>query len=307
MPRKETRAQRRHTQPGNVRMPDFSPIYAVIALLPLDCMQVHFMQRAVLALLLLVPMTSVLGVEAITFRMAFLSDAIGHSALTGVALGLLFDINPRLSMPLFGVLMGMTIMAVRRKSRLSADTVIGIVFSAAIAFGLAVVSRFSGMARDMQQFLYGDILTISEGEIAFLVLLFPAMLLFQITGYNRLLSIALNPVTAKAQGVRTAFWQYCFVSMLALVVAFSVRAVGILLVTALLIVPAATARNLAGTAGGMFWWAIFVGLTSALTGITLSAQESLSTAAGATIILVACVWFAVSFLYAGLRCGRRPV
>ena len=286
-------------------MVDFSPLYALIGLLPLDCLQPRFMQQALLGLLLLTPMAAVLGVQVINFRMAFFSDAIGHSAFAGVALGLILSVNPRLSMPLFGVLVGLAVMAVRRKSNLSADTAIGIVFSAVVAFGLAVVSRAGGVARDMQQFLYGDILTISEGEIAFLALLFPAILLFQAVGYNRLLAIALNPVMARVHGVRVALWQYVFAGLLALVVMFSVWAVGVLLVTAMLIVPAATARNLARTAGGMFWWALLAGVSSGFAGLTLSAQDWLATAGGATIILVSCCWFAASCAWTARRGHRR--
>ena len=286
-------------------MPDFSPLYTLIGLLPLDCLQARFMQQALLGLLLLTPMAAVLGVEVINFRMAFFSDAIGHSAFAGVALGLILAVNPRLSMPLFGVLVGLAVMAVRRKSNLSADTAIGIVFSAVVAFGLAVVSRASGVARDMQQFLYGDILTISEGEIAFLGLLFLGMLLFQAVGYNRLLAISLNPVMARVLGISVALWQYLFAGLLALVVMFSVWAVGVLLVTAMLIVPAATARNLARTAGGMFWWALLAGISSGFAGLTLSAQDWLATSSGATIILVSCCWFAASCVWAALRGHRR--
>ncbi|MBQ9405473.1 MAG: metal ABC transporter permease [Desulfovibrio sp.] len=285
-------------------MPDFSPIYVLISCIPLECLQWRFMQQALFALFLLAPMASVLGVEVINFRMAFFSDAIGHSAFAGVALGLLLAVPPRLSMPLFGLLVGIAIVAVRRKSALSADTVIGIVFSAVVAFGLAVVSRAGGAARDMQRFLYGDILTITETELAFLCLLFVFLAVFQLWGYNRLLLVALNPVMARAHGVRVALWQYLFAALLALVVMFSVWAVGVLLVTALLIVPAATARNLARSAGGMFWWSLLVGITSAFVGLVLSAQDWLRTSSGATIILTACCWFAASLVVAGKRRQR---
>ncbi len=286
-------------------MPELAWAYELLGRLPFDCLDLRFMQQALFGLLLLAPMASVLGVEVISFRMAFFSDAIGHSAFAGVALGLILAVDPRISMPLFGLLVGLGIMAVRRRSSLSSDTVIGIVFSAVVAFGLAVVSRAPGVARDMQRFLYGDILTITEGETAFLLALFLFMLLFQAVGYNKLLYIALNPVMARIHGVQVALWQYAFAALLALVVMFSVWAVGVLLVTALLIVPAATARNLARTAGGMFWWALLVGLSSAFTGLILSAQEWMATASGATVILVSCCWFAVSALVAGLRGSRK--
>ncbi len=281
-------------------MPDSSsllaPVLALCGAIPLDCLQLRFMQQALLGLLLLCPMTAALGVQVVHFRMAFFSDAIGHSAFAGAALGLMLALDPLLAMPVFGVLVGLAVMAVQRRSALSSDTAIGIVFSAVVAFGLAVVSRAPGMARTVQQFLYGDILTISPNELLVLALLGIAALLFQITGYNRLLLIALNPIMARASGIRVALWQYLFAALTALVVMFAVRAVGVLLVTALLIVPAAAARHFARTAGGMFWWAQGISVTSGVTGLLLSAQPWLATASGATIILVSCLWFALGAL-----------
>ena len=275
-------------------MPDISAICHMFSLLPLDCLKLSFMQQALLAVLLLTPMTAALGVEVISFRMAFFSDAIGHSAFAGVALGLLLSVDPHWSMPAFGVLVGLAVMAVRRGSALSSDTVIGIVFSAVVAFGLAVVSRQPGMARTMQQFLYGDVLTVSQGEILCLAILFVALLIFQIIGYNRLLYIALNPVMARVHGINVCLWQYIFSGLLALVVMFCVWTVGVLLVTAMLIVPAAAGRNFAQTA-----------ITSGVAGLLLSAQEWMSTASGATMILVACVWFALSSVWTRLRRPHR--
>ena len=159
---------------------------------------------------------------------------------------------------------------------------------------------------DLQQCLYGDILTITETDIRWLIGLFFALAAFQIWGYNRLLYIGLNSVVAKAHRINVFFWQYLFAGLLALVVMFSVWAVGVLLVTALLIVPAATARNLARTAGGMFWWSILVSVTSAVAGLVLSAQEWAGTATGATVVLVSCGWFLLSAVLAAIRGeGRR--
>lgn len=286
-------------------LPDPLPLAEALNFLPLDCLQASFMRQALLAVLLLAPMTATLGVSVITFRMAFFSDAIGHSAFAGVALGLLLSLDPAFTMPAFGVLVGLCIMAVRRGSLLSADTSIGIVFSAVVAFGLAVVSRAPGMARNMTQFLYGDILTVSPAELGFLALLLPALFVFALVGFNRLLFVALNPVMARAHGVRVAVWQYAFAALLSLVVMLAVRAVGVLLVTALLIVPAATARHLARTAGGMFWWAQGIALFSGVSGLLLSAQPWLGTASGATIILVSCACFVCSAVWARRQGHRR--
>ncbi len=192
-------------------------------------------------------------------------------------------------------------MAVGRRMRLSTDTVIGVFFSAVIAFGLAVVSRDRSVARDLQMFLYGDILTIGPAEIGWIALLFVVLMVFQVVAYNRLLYVGLNPALAAAHRVPARLYQYVFAALLSLVVIFSVWAVGVLLVTAMLIVPAATARNLARSAGGMFWWALVVAETSAVAGLLISAQPWARTATGATVVLVSAVWFLVSALVGGLR------
>lgn len=279
-------------------------LYALIGQIPLPGLEVRFMQRAFLALLMLAPMTASLGLHVVSFRMSFFSDAISHSAFAGVALGLLLGVEPRLAMPAFGLLVGLGIMAGQRRTNLSADTIIGVFFSGVVAFGLAVVSLYKSVARDLQRFLYGDILTLTNTDIQLLVLLFLAVLLFQILCFNPLLRIGINPVVAKAQGVRTGFYQYLFAGLLSLTVMFSVWSVGVLLVTALLVVPAATARNLAKSAASTFWWAVAVNLSSALLGLILSAQPWLGTATGATIILIACGWFICSLPVAWKRQDR---
>jgi zinc transport system permease protein len=288
-------------------MPDLSFLYSWLGALPLECMEAAFMQRAFFALLLLAPMAATLGIQVVNTRMSFFSDAISHSAFAGVALGLLLGVHPRLAMSLFGLLLGLGIVAVQRGSSLSTDTVIGVFFSGAVAFGLAVVSRENTAVRDVQQFLYGDILTVTQTDIAWLLLLFLVLALFQILAFNSMIHLGLNIQVAKAHGVRTAFCQYVFAALLALVVMFSVQAVGVLLVTALLIVPAATARNLARSAGGMFWWAALVGASSAVGGLLLSTRDWPGTGTGATIILLACAWFCLSMVFrpGGFRAGKN--
>ena len=278
-------------------MPEFNLLYEMAGrLLPLECMQARFMQQALIGLLLLAPMTAAMGVQVVNFRMAFFSDAISHSTFAGVALGLLFSIHPHWSMLVFGAVVGLGIAAVQRRTDLSPDAVIGVFFSAVVPFGLAVVSRERNLARDMQRFLYGDILTISNGEILGLMILFAALALFQFWGYNRMLYIGLNASLAQVHRVQTACYQYGFAVLLSCVVIFSVWAVGVLLVTALLIVPAAAARNIARSAGGMFWWALVISSTSAVAGLLISAQEWARTATGATVILAAFGWFMLSLL-----------
>lgn len=283
-------------------MPDLTPVYTLLSkLLPLECMQVGFMQRALLGLLLLSIMSAAMGVQVVNFRMAFFADAISHSAFAGVALGLLLGINPQLTMPLFGLLVGLGIMWSQRRSTLANDTVIGVFFSGVIAFGIAVVSRNQNVARNVQSFLYGDILTISDTDIWAMIALFFGLLIFQVYGYNRMLSVGLNPTLAEVHRIRVPRYQFIYAALLSLVVIFSVWAVGVLLVTALLIVPAATARNFSTSAGAMFWWALIVSISSAVSGLLISAQDWAGTATGATIILIAFGWFLLSSIFSFLR------
>lgn len=254
------------------------------------------MQQAMAGLLLLSPLCAAMGVSIVNFRMAFFSDAISHSAFTGVALGLILGVSGEASMMGFGVLVGLLIVSVGRRSSLSKDTVIGVFFSGVIAFGLAVVSRDRQAARDVTRFLYGDILTTSDAQIWWLSLLFIVLMAFVVLGYNRMLMMGINQSVAQAHRVRVKLYQYLFAGLVSIVVIFAVWAVGVFLVTALLIVPAATGRNLARSAGGMFWWAVGVSLISAVSGLVISAQPWAGTATGATVVLVSCVFFLASLL-----------
>ncbi len=274
--------------------------------LPFECLTLEFMQRALIGLLLIAPLAAVTGVQVVNSRMAFFSDAIGHSAFAGVALGLIFAVSPNWTMPLLALLVGILIMALKRGSRLSSDTAIGVIFSAVVAFGLAIVSRNKSVARDMQMFLYGDILTIGETEIAILFFLFLLFCVFQYFSYNRLLCISVNPRLASVHRIPVGVYQYAFTALLSLVVIFSVRAVGVILVTALLVVPAATARNLAGSSRGMFWISLGVAYVSAVSGLIVSAQEWAGTASGATVVLISCILFCVSLLISLFRPGKTP-
>ncbi|HRU05108.1 MAG TPA: metal ABC transporter permease [Candidatus Brocadiia bacterium] len=284
---------------------DLSPVYdLMLRLMPFETLEPRFMRQALLALALLAPMTAAMGVQVVNFRMAFFADAISHSAFAGVAMGLILSVDPGWSMAVFGVVVGLAIVAAQRRSALSSDTVIGVFFAAVVAFGLAVVSRDRNVARDMQRFLYGDILSIRDGEVVFLCFLFVALMAFQALAYNRLLYVGLNPALAQTHRVRVAVHQYLYAGLISLVVVFAVQAMGVLLVTAMLIVPGAAARNLARSAGAMFWWSIMIGLVSAVAGLFISAQDWARTATGATIILVAFGFFLISALAAWLRQGQ---
>ena len=259
------------------------------------------MKQAFIGLMLLAPITAMMGTQVVNFKMAFYSDAISHTAFAGVAVGLMSGLSPYWTMPLFAVLIGIGIIAVKKRSSLSSDTVTGVFFSAIVAFGLAVISRNPNFSRDMLRFLYGDILSISETDIFCLIVLFIAMLGFQLIGYNKLLYQGLNPVLARVHNAGAGIYQYIHAALLAMTVIFSVWWVGVLLATGMLIIPPAAARNFVRSSAGMFWWAIIISLTSAMGGFVISAQQWADTATGATVILVAFCWFVVSIIIKNIR------
>ncbi len=270
-------------------------------LFPLDCMGPEFMRRAMLGLLLIAPLAALSGVQVVNSRMSFFSDAIGHSAFAGVALGLICSLPVEFTMPGLALVIGLFIMFLRRGSRLSTDTVIGIIFSAVVAFGLAIVSRNREASRGVNMFLYGDILTIDDYEIALLGALLVAFLAFQFFAWNRMLHISVNEQIAGVHRINVLVYQYLFAALLSLVVILCVRAVGVLLVTAVLIVPAATARNFARNSRQLFFLSLVFSYISCAGGLLISAQPWANVPAGAAIVLLACAMFAVSFVAARLR------
>ena len=274
--------------------------------LPFEWAQQRFMVYALLECALLAPVCAAMGVKVVNFRMAFFSDAISHSAFAGVAIGFLLNelfaryggqFDPRISLIAFGLIVGLGVVLVRRRSKLSNDTIIGVFFSGVVALGIAIVTSSGSRTTDFQSYLYGDILTLDAADLALTAILAAIILVFMLVGFNSLLLLGLNSELAHSRGVRVRAYEYLFAMLLALVVTISIRTAGILLVTALLIVPAATARNIARDAGGMLRWAVILGLVSGLSGTLASYSAYLhNMSTGAAIVLAASVLFGLSFL-----------
>ncbi len=268
--------------------------------LPFAWLEPDFMRRALVGLMLIAPACATMGVQVVSFRMAFFSDAISHSAFTGVALGLILGMNPHYSMIGFGILVGCGVLVFARKAELSTDTVIGVFFAAVVALGIVIVSARRGLGRYFEGVLFGDILALNQADLWVTLLLSLAVAVFQWLAFNRLLLLALNPPLAHSRGIRAARWELAYGFLLALLVMVALRMVGLLLVTALLVVPAATARNLACSASGLFWWASLLAGMASLLGLYFS--FSWGSAAGATVILIGVLFFVLS---SGWRLAKK--
>jgi len=272
-------------------------------LLPFACLQPAFMKRAVLAILFVAPAAAGVGVPLVHYRMAFFSDAIGHSAFTGVALGVLLGIDPMLTMIAFGLFVAWAITTTRGRTDLSPDTVIGVFFSTVIALGIALISARKGLTRNLQSYLFGDLLAISNPELVWMGGICLVVGVYLFLAFNQLMLLGIQEGFARSMGVPVRLLEVSFALVVALVVTTSIRAVGILLVTALLVVPAAAARNVAHGIAAAFWLAVAIALLSGVLGIV--ASYYLDTATGATIVLFTSLGFAVTAVGKGWAPRRR--
>lgn len=270
-------------------------IYAILdTLLPFDMFRFTFMKNALLALLLIAPLLGLLGTMAVNNRMAYFSDALGHSALTGIAIGVLLGMeNQLICMVAFGILMAVVISRVKAAGSSSTDTVISVFSSLAMALGLVILSRGGGFAR-YSSYLVGDILAITPADLGLLALTLAAVLVLWIVLFNPLLLTSVNPSLAASRGARVKWVEMAFIVAVAVVVMLSIQWVGILMINALLILPAASARNVARSARQYTLLSLAFSLYSGLLGLVLSYLWDVS--AGPMIVLILGCIFAVTYL-----------
>lgn len=259
-------------------------IYAAMdALLPVECMQYTFMKNALLAVLLITPLFGMLGTMAVDNKMAFFSDALGHSALTGIAIGVLLGWQSEMAaMLLFGVIWAVLITTVKQHAKMSADTIISVFSSTSIALGLVVLSRGGAFAR-YSSVLVGDVLSVTQGDLlALLITLLVAVGVWAAL-FNPLLLVSVNVPLAGSRGVRTKLTEYAFTMLVAVAVMMSIRWVGVMLINSLLILPAAASRNVARSAAGYIRVSVLIAMVCGVVGLV--ASYYLNTSAGAAIVL----------------------
>ncbi len=272
---------------------------AMNAILPLEAYQFTFMKNALLAVLLLTPMLGLLGTMAVNHQMAFFSDALGHSALTGIGLGIILGFrNDLLAMLIFGVVWAVMICLIKQSGSASTDTIISVFSSTSIAAGLLILARGGKFAR-YSGLLIGDILAVTPADLLYLLMAAAVTAVLWTVVYNRLLMTSVDPFLARSRGVKTRLVECVFVVMVALAVMLSIRWVGVMLINALLILPAAAGRNLARTARQHAVFSVLIALVSGAAGLT--ASYYLDTSAGATIVIAAAILYAASLAVRKIR------
>ncbi len=260
-----------------------------------------FFLRAVVAGVGLALTTGPLGCFVIWRRMAYFGDTISHSALLGVALSLLFQLNLTLSVFAVAALVSILLLFLQRRQALSADALLGILSHATLAIGLVIVAFMSWVRIDLIAFLFGDILAVSQSDIAVIwgggIFVLAAIALL----WRPLLASTVNPELAEAEGLRPERARLLFMLLMAVVIAIAMKIVGILLITALLIIPAATARRFAATPETMAIFASLLGAVAVVGGLFGSLRYD--TPSGPSIVVAALVLFIISLLPLVRRSG----
>ena len=269
-------------------------------LLPLQALSFTFMKNAFLAVLLLTPLLGLLGTMAVNHQMAFFSDALGHSAITGIGLGLILGLHDDLlAMLIFGIVWAVMICLIKQSGSASVDTIISVFSSTSIAAGLLILARGGKFAR-YSSLLIGDILAVTPADLLSLAIALPLGVLVWALMYNQLLLTSVSPSLARSRGIHTRAVECAFVVLVAVAVMLAIRWVGVMLINALLILPAAAGRNLARSTRQHALFSVLIALCSGIAGLFLAYAQD--TSAGASIVLVAAGFYLLSLL---LRKWRR--
>ena len=270
-------------------------IYGILNMLPFEFIKYDFMKNALLAVLFISPLFALLGTMAVNDKMAFFSDALGHSAFTGIAIGVMLGLkNPVISMLAFAIVLGLAISRVKEAGTASTDTIISVFSSISIALGIVILSRNGGFAK-YSSYLTGDILTVRPKEILTVLITLAIAYILWIKIYNRLLLISINQSFAASRGINCRLIENIFVVMVAVAVMLSVKWIGILTINSLLILPAAAARNISVNSKQYHFYSLFIGLLSGIAGLIISFYAD--TSAGATMVLVSAVIYFAALLF----------
>ena len=274
--------------------------YTIWDLLPFEMFHWDFMKNALLALLVMSPLFGLLSTMIVTGRMSFFSDALGHSAFTGIAIGALCGmVAPTAGAVLFSIAFALLFSLVRSRSNQAADTLIGVFSSSAVALGIFIATLGGGSFTKYNKYLIGDILSVTPGEIGMLALVLVAVLIFWVICANRLTLTAIHPQLASSRGIPVGLSQTLFVTAIAVVVTLSISSVGLLILNSLLVLPAASARNIARNLKQYHGFSVLFALSAGIGGLMVSYY--LGCSAGAAISLILTMIFAVTF---GFRKGR---
>lgn len=275
--------------------------YSLCDLIPLEIFHWRFMQNALLAVLIMAPLFGTMSTMVVSGKMSFFSDALGHSAFTGIAIGAICGFgDSTLFAVLFAVAFAVLFSFVRHKSAQAADTLIGVFSSTAVALGIFIATLGGSSFTKYNKYLIGDILSVTPGEIGLLAIVFVFVLAYWVICGNKLILSSVHPQLASSRGSSIFLVQTAFTTLVAIVVTLAISWVGLLILNSLLILPGAAARNMAKNMKQFNSLSVLFALVASILGLCVSYY--LGSSAGAAISLVLALIFAFSFI---LRKGKR--
>lgn len=271
----------------------------------MDFLAYEFMQRALLAGVLAGVLCSCVSLFVVLQRMAFVGVGVSHSALGGIAIGVLLGVNPVFSAAVFCTVVAWAIGLVSKRGRLHEDTVIGVFFSTSMALGIALISLAPGYQPELFSFLFGNILAVTAGDILLLVAAGTVIILFMVLFFKELLFVCFDEESARAAGIPATFLYFGLLTVVAVTVVISVKLLGIVLASALLVIPAMTGYEVCRNFRGMLVVSVCCGVSSAVAGLWLSYLLNLPS--GATIVLCAASLFFLAFVLSPRRGRIRKI
>ena len=274
--------------------------YVLVDLLPFEWAQpgeMFFMKNAMLAVLVITPLFGLLSTMVVHSRMSFFSDALGHSAFTGMAIGALCGLSdPSWSAVIFAVLFAILFNLVRRKTSLASDTVIGVFSSTAVAMGIFISTLGGRSFTRFNSLLIGDILSVEPAKIGLLALILLGTILLWVFSFNPLMLSAVHPALADSRGIRVFWQETLFSAVIAVMVTLSMTWVGLLVINSLLVLPGAAARNLARNSRQYHLFSVLGAVVCGIGGLMCSYYWGAS--AGAAVTLILALYFFLSLLSA---------
>lgn len=265
----------------------------------LDPLHYAFMQNAFIGTVAIGVLCAVIGSFVVLLRLAFIGEGLAHGSLAGLAIGYLLRWDLYLAANLYTIGLALLIGIVHEKAKVTLDTAIGILFSTSMALGIALISSMKFYTTDLTGYLFGSVLAITPFDLKIIIGASVLILILLFLFYKEFVFYAFDPEMAEVAGLSRVGLHYTMLIMIAITVVVAAQTVGIILVTALLIIPAASAQQWTRSLKRLLILAVLFGLTSAVMGLYISYYFNI--ASGASIALTAAVFFLVSFLFSSRR------
>jgi len=252
-----------------------------------DIFEYQFLQNAVYAAVLVSIVAGIIGTYITARRLVFLSGGITHASFGGIGIAYYMGISPIIGAVIFSILSAFGIEALSHRKNIREDSAIGILWAFGMAVGIIFIFLTPGYAPNLLSFLFGSILTVTNTDLLYLVILNVVVILFFAIFYRSILYFAFDPEFARTQKMPVAFLNYILITFIAIAIVLSIRVVGIILLISLFTIPPATANTFTHHFGKMILWSILISFLGSFLGLLISYSINIPSGAAIVVVLVA--------------------